>query len=89
MNVITIEETAFYTLLEQVISKVGGITGKVQDKWISGEEAMNMLRITSKTTLQKYRDKGKIRYSQPEKKHILYDRNSIETFLDKNSKDIF
>ena len=89
MNVITIEETAFYTLLDQVINKVGGKYPKAQDKWISGEEAMNILRITSKTTLQKYRDQGKIRFSQPEKKHILYDRDSIEDFLNRNSKDTF
>lgn len=45
----------------------------VKDKWISREEAMQKLRITSKTTLQKLRDEGKIRFSQPEKKIILYD----------------
>jgi sucrose-6-phosphate hydrolase SacC (GH32 family) len=89
MNVITIEETAFYTLVEQVVNQLGSKVPKVQDRWISGEEAMNMLRITSKTTLQKYRDQGKIRFSQPEKKHILYDRDSIEYFLNKNSKEIF
>ena len=35
------------------------------------------------------RDEGKIRYSQPEKKIILYDVDSINDFLEKNSKDTF
>ena len=42
---------------------------------------MTMLRIKSKTTLQKLRDEGKIRYTQPEKKIVLYDRQSIEDYL--------
>ena len=47
------------------------------DKWISADEAMQKLRISSKTTLQKLRDEGKIRFSPPEKKHIVYDLKSI------------
>lgn len=56
-----------------------------QDKWISGEEAMRMLRITSKATLQKYRDEDRITFSHPDKKIILYDRESILKFLDDHS----
>ncbi len=48
-----------------------------------------MLRITSKTTLQKLRDEGKIRFSQPEKKIILYDVLSINKYLDNNTHDTF
>jgi hypothetical protein len=43
------------------------------DKWISDDEAMRKLRITSKTTLQKLRDEAKIRFTHPEKKLILSD----------------
>ena len=50
---------------------------------------MTMLRITSKTTLQKLRDEGKIRFSQPEKKLILYDVGSIYEYLNKHARDIF
>lgn len=50
---------------------------KPHNKWIDGEEAMQVLRIKSKTTLQKLRDEGKIRFSQPEKKIILYVRDSF------------
>jgi hypothetical protein len=39
--------------------------------------------------MQKLRDEGKIRFSQPQKKIILYDRESISQYLEKNAKDIF
>jgi len=88
MNVICLEDQAFYTLIEEVVQRLEDKYSK-EDQWISGEEAMQMLRITSKTTLQKLRDEGKIRFSQPEKKLLLYDRESILKYLDKNSRSTF
>jgi len=82
MQVICLEETAYFALLDKVMDYVRQKHDIKQDKWISGEEAMKMLRIKSKTTLQKLRDEGNIRYSQPEKKIILYDRDSITAYLE-------
>ena len=89
MNVITIEEEAFYQLIDQVVERLSKKKDVISDKWISCELAMEMLRIKSKTTLQKYRDQGKIRFSQPDKKVILYDQDSINLFLEKNASDTF
>jgi Helix-turn-helix domain len=89
MEVICIENEAFYTLLETIILRIEENKRITEDKWISGPEAMQKLRINSKTTLQKLRDEGKIRFSQPEKKLILYDSQSIDQFLDKHSKNTF
>lgn len=89
MNVICLEDQAFYALIEQVVLRIKETTIVKEDKWISGEEAMNLLRVTSKTTLQKLRDEGKIRFSQPEKKIILYDRDSIYQYLEVHTKNIF
>lgn len=89
MQVICLEEKAFYELVEQVVERLKEKNNIVRDKWVSNEEAMRLMNIKSKTTLQKLRDEGKIRFSQPEKKIILYDRDSIDTFLAKNSKDTF
>lgn len=89
MNVICLEEEAFYTLLNQVFEKLDKKNVDKEDKWISGKEAMQKLRISSKTTLQKFRDEGKIRFSQPDKKIILYDLKSIYEFLEKNAKETF
>ncbi len=89
MEVICLEDKAFYTLFDKVVAHVKEKNSVKQDKWVSGEEAMQQLRITSKTTLQKLRDEGKIRFSQPEKRIILYDTDSINEYLDKHSRNTF
>lgn len=89
MNIICLHDEAFYALVDQVVARIKEKQNVVQDKWISPEEAMQKLRITSKTTLQKLRDEGKIRFSQPEKKLILYDVDSIYEYLEKHAKNKF
>lgn len=89
MQVICLEDSAFYTLVEQVVQRIKDTHEIKEDRWISGEEAMKKLRITSKTTLQELRDSGAIRFSQPRKKIILYDSQSIDDFLSKNAKNTF
>ncbi|RYU92685.1 helix-turn-helix domain-containing protein [Emticicia agri] len=89
MQVICLEEVAFYALIEQVVNRLKEKDTHAKEKWVSDEQAMDLLKIKSKTTLQKLRDEGKIRFSQPQKKVILYDRNSIETYLEKNARETF
>ena len=89
MEVICLQDEAFYALIEQVVRQIKEKNGIKEDKWISPEEAMQKLRISSKTTLQKMRDEGKIRFSQPEKKIILYDVDSIHQYLEKHVKETF
>lgn len=90
MNVICLQEDAFYALVDKVVERIQQRQSAArEDKWVSGAEAMRKLRIQSKTTLQKLRDEGQIRYSQPEKKIILYDTDSINDYLSRHSKDIF
>jgi len=68
MEFICLKDTAFFTLIEKVVQRLKENSPKKKDRWISGIEAVTMLRIKSKTTLQKLRDEGKIRFAQPEKK---------------------
>lgn len=89
MQVICLEDEAFYSLIERVLERIKPNNTALPDKWISADEAMQMLRISSKTTLQKLRDEGKIRFSHPEKKHIVYDRESINEYLEKHAKETF
>ena len=73
MEVICLEDKAFFSLIDEVVERIKEQNPAVRlDKWISGSEAMHMLRITSKTTLSMLRNTGKIRYSQPQKKIILF-----------------
>lgn len=63
MNIISLEDEAFYALVAKLTAEIKQqFKAKERDKWIDGEEAMQMLRIISKTTLQKLRDQDKIRY---------------------------
>lgn len=89
MNVICMEEPAFYELVETVLERLRGEVSPAQKKWIGTEEAMALLGITSKTTLQSLRNEAKIRFTQPQKKIILYDRDSIMGYLDKNARETF
>lgn len=89
MEVICLEEDAFYALVEQVVERLGQKSSVTPDRWIDGEEAMRKLRIKSTTTLQNLRDEGKVRFSQPSKKIILYDTLSLDEYLEKNAHEIF
>lgn len=89
MNVICLHDDAFYALVDKVVERIQQQRNVKEDKWVSGAEAMRKLRIQSKTTLQKLRDEGQIRFSQPEKKIILYDTDSINDYLSRNAKDTF
>ena len=89
LNIICLESEAFYALVEEVVDRMKEKSDVQHDKWISDEEAMQILRITSRTTLQKLRDEGNIRFSQPTCKLILYDRDSILQYLETHAKDTF
>lgn len=89
MQVICLEEEAFFALVEQVVERLGAKGESVPDKWVDGEEAMRMLNIKASSTLQGLRDEGKIRFSKPSKKIILYDRDSINEYLEQHARDTF
>ena len=82
--------SAFNELLDQVIERINDKYGLGQEhRWIGTEEAMNMLQIKSRTSLLQLRTEGKIRYSQPQHKIILYDRRSILSYIEKHARDTF
>ncbi|MCF8276156.1 MAG: helix-turn-helix domain-containing protein [Flavobacteriales bacterium] len=89
MDVICLQEEAFYKLIETVVDRINEKKGISENRWIRGEEAMEVLGIKSRTTLQKLRDDGWIRFSQPNKKIIMYDRASILEYLENHAKDSF
>ena len=89
ISVICLEETAFYELIEKVIERLKVTRRDTDEEWISGSEAMQLLNIKSKTTLQALRDTGKIRYSQPQKRVILYDKKSIYSYLNNHAQQTF
>lgn len=89
MEVICLQDDAFYALVDEVVLRIKRDNNVKEDKWINGEDAMRLLNIKSKTSLQNLRDEGKIRFSQPQKKVILYDRDSINDYLDDYAHETF
>jgi hypothetical protein len=89
MEVICLETAAFQRLLEEVVNRLKEKHNITQDRWISDADAMKLLGISSKTTLLKLRQEGAIRFTQPQKKIILYFRPSIEAYLEKHVKETF
>ena len=89
MEVVCLQEEAFYALFDKVVEHVESKRKDIPSKWIDAEEGMNLLNIKSTTTLQKLRDEGKIRFSQPQKKIILYDRDSIIEYIEKHAQETF
>jgi hypothetical protein len=71
MNIIYIEDNAFYALVETVIEQLKEKATQKEDKWLSGPEGMNLLRIKSKTMPQKLHEERKIHASQPERRIVV------------------
>lgn len=57
-----------------------------QDPWIDEKETMRLLRISSKTTFQKYRETGDIDFRRLSTKHIVYRRRSVLNFIENSPK---
>ncbi len=87
LNIICLETEAFYALVEDVLGRVQSNQDQ-DDPWIDEAEAMRLLRIKSKTTLQKLRDEGAIRFSHPTKKLILYYKQSLYDYLEKHAREV-
>jgi len=89
MQVICLEEEAFYTLLEKCVDHLESKLQGAPRKWIGEADAIDLLNGVSKSTLQRLRNNGDIGYTQPSRKIILYDRESIEAYLEKYAKKPF
>jgi hypothetical protein len=91
MEVIIFESTVFEALKQELKGYVKEAVVEVlkekaenqQSDWISFSEAQKMLPFKSKTSWQKFRDKGIIKFTQFGRK-IMYSRESIREFLNKN-----
>lgn len=98
MEVIVIEKESYYKMLaemkqavrdavrdvkKEILKETG--TTKKDEQWILRAEAMHILGIKSKTTLQKLRDdpKSKIKFSQSNR-IIKYFKQSLYDYLERN-----
>ena len=88
MNVIVINSDAYKMLVSEIRKTVRETVHEVahpKSDWIGEKEAMDLLGVKSKTTLQNLRDSQEFKFS----KHgriIRYSNKSILEFLERNSK---
>ncbi len=82
LKIICLESKAFKALVSEVADQLKGEFFGHLNPWVDEKEAMQLLRIHSKTTFKKYRDEGNISYSIFSDKKILYERKSIMDFIE-------
>jgi len=87
-TIIQLTEDDLVELVQQVIRRIKETNNPVQERWVTPKKAQELLNIKT-TALYHLRIQGKIAYSQPQKRVILYDRLSIEKYLLNNVKDVF
>jgi len=80
--IICLESETFKSLVKELAKELRDEI----DPFVDEKEAMHLLRITSKTTFQKYKDSGKIDFRIVTGKKILYRRKSILDFIENSPK---
>lgn len=90
-EIICLDSPAFEALIKRVVLFIQDTNQlpKEEKTWLTPEEAKKKLNISSDTTLMHLRNQGKIRFTQPMRKLILYDRQSIEDYLEENARNTF
>ena len=85
MEVICLQEDAYFEILKKSYEYIKVLHSIKEEKWILPEKAMEMLGVKT-TKLQELRDNGEIEISQPSKKVILYNIDSIREYLNKHAR---
>jgi len=86
MSDICLESGYFVRMTEAVIDlTIPAYRKEDKNVWIDKEEAKELLKITSNTTLQKHRDQDDFNYSKVSSKHFLYYKPSIISFIEKKA----
>jgi hypothetical protein len=89
LEIICLESPAFEMLIQRLVTHIKQMHDIQEDEFVSPEEAMRLLRISSKTTLSAYKNKGFLKFSMVSRKIILYSRTSIREFLSKREQSNF
>jgi hypothetical protein len=89
MEIIAIGSDAFYKLVGEVAASIQKESAATpRHKWITSNDAMEMVGLKSETPLKKLREEGKIRFSQPHKNIKLYDWDSINDLIEMNANKL-
>ncbi|MBK7763287.1 MAG: helix-turn-helix domain-containing protein [Bacteroidetes bacterium] len=83
-KLIVLTEVAYKNLsdkLDSIIQTVGVNNSTPKDDWLSNDQVMELLKV-SKSTLQTYRDKGVIPFSQIGRK-IIYKKTEVALAIER------
>ena len=78
-EIICLKSNVYYALLDEILEHISTKFSIPQKQWLLTNEAMLLLGISSKTTLQQLRDTGKIRYSHPQQGVFTLDNNETQS----------
>jgi hypothetical protein len=84
MGIICLETEAYYKLIQEFIDIIKKKEEQEEELWVDTKTAMSILKISSRTTLQKLRDNSEVVFSQPSRRVILYYRPSLIEYLENN-----
>jgi hypothetical protein len=83
---IMLESKAYYNMITEITKIVEEkIKSESKEDWIEEKEAMQLLGISSKSTLQKFRDEDRIKFSAITSKTIKYSKKSILQYIESKS----
>ena len=84
MEIIVFEKAAYWRMqreLMQMFQNAIKEATKQPDDWIGLDEAMTLLMVKSKTTMQRLRDNDEIKFTKPSPRIILYSKQSLLAYL--------
>lgn len=87
-TIIALSKEDLKELIQELVTQIREQKPNATFRWIDAEEAQKRLGI-KRTALYELRAKGAITYSQPNRKVILYDSESIDQYLLLHRKNSF
>ncbi|MBS1595809.1 MAG: helix-turn-helix domain-containing protein [Bacteroidetes bacterium] len=84
-----IDQLQLEVLADMIIRRLEKRLLANEERWISIEDVMKILHIKSKTTIIDMTSRGLLRYTRINAKTLLYDRDSVNEYIEKNVKGRF
>jgi len=85
MQFIMMGTDALDKLIHEVITTVKTKIKTKPEDWIGEDDAKKLLGVSSKSTIQRFRDEDRIIYSTVTKKNIMYSKASILKYMNTKS----
>jgi len=82
---IMMDTAALDKLIHEVIDTVKTKMKTKPEDWIGEDEVQKLLGVSSKSTIQRFRDEDRIIYSAVTKKNIMYSRASVLRYMNTKS----